>query len=271
MAARVSLRGGGLVGGAMLVALTVLGACSSDEPSSGSGGPGSSSGAGASGSSGAGGSSGASGSSGGSGDPNAVCGSGPLTQWEKMMLDKHNEWRASVAPAADKMLRVHWDRAIAANAAKWIASCDPDWPHSPEAARKNIGGYDVLGENLSYCTPTSCAKLPGVTDGSGLGDGDGWWEERKDYDWATDKSKGLTSHYTQLASSNVYAIGCATKKCGAPGPFGWGGDWWWTICQYGPRGQAYFVGTKPYQAGAGGLVEPPDAVYAAHPGLCKAP
>ena len=187
------------------------------------------------------------------------------------MLDKHNEWRASVSPAADEMNRVHWDRAIAANAAKWIASCDPDWPHSPDAARKDVGGYDMLGENLSYCAGPGCAKLPAVTDGSGMGDGEGWWEERKDYDWATDKSKGLTSHYTQMVSSNVYAIGCATKKCGAPGPFGWNGEWWWTACQYGPRGQAYLVGTKPYQAGAGGLVEPPDTVYASHPGLCKAP
>ena len=48
----------------------------------------------------------------------------------------------------------------------------------------------------------------------------------------------------------------------------WDGDWWWTICQYGPRGQAYWSGTKPYDAGEGGLVEPPASVFDDHPGLC---
>lgn len=193
----------------------------------------------------------------------------PLTQWEKMMLDRHNTWRASVSPPAAQMYRVHWDTVIAKNAAKWVASCDPNWPHSPDSTRSNIGGYDILGENLSYCAGPGCAALPSITDGSGKGDGDGWWDERVHYDWTTDTSSGLTSHYTEAVSSNVYSIGCATQKCSAPGPGGWNGEWWWTICQYGPRGRAYWVGTKPYDAGPGGLVEPPASVYATHPGLCS--
>lgn len=209
------------------------------------------------------------GDGGSNGASTTTCGGQPLTQWEQMMLDKHNEWRAAVLPAAAEMKRVRWDTNIAKNAASWIASCDPDWPHSPVETRSNIGGYDVLGENLSMCTVGVCSDLPRVQDGSGLGDGEGWWEERKDYTFATDTSTGLTTHYTQMVSSNVYAIGCATKKCGAPGPDGWKGEWWWTACQYGPRGQAYFVGNRPYTAGAGGLVEPPESVFTQHPGLCR--
>ncbi|MEZ4446349.1 MAG: CAP domain-containing protein [Polyangiaceae bacterium] len=192
-----------------------------------------------------------------------------LTQWEQKMLDAHNEWRELVEPPAKDMYRVYWDSEIAANAAAWVASCDPDWPHSPEDSRSNLGGYDVLGENLSYCGGTACEDDPTVSDGSGKGDGEGWWEERHDYDWATDSSSGVTSHYTQMVSSNVYAIGCATQRCDAPGPFGWDGEWWWTICQYGPRGQAYWVGNKPYESGSGGLVEPPEQVFADHAGLCR--
>lgn len=184
------------------------------------------------------------------------------------MLDAHNRWRGSVDPPAKDMYRVHWDTEIAKNAAAWVKSCDPDWPHSPEETRTNVGGYDVLGENLSYCGGTGCADDPNITDGSGKGDGEGWWEERNDYSWADDSSNGVTSHYTQMVSSNVYAIGCATQRCDAPGPYGWDGEWWWTICQYGPRGQGYWVGTKPYEAGSGGLVEPPASVYDQHPGLC---
>lgn len=198
------------------------------------------------------------------------CGDAALTQWEQMMLDAHNEWRSSVDPPAADMYRVHWDSSIAQNAVNWVSSCDPDWPHSPEELRTGVGGYDVLGENLSYCAGSGCADDPSVTDGSGKGDGQGWWEERADYRWADDTSSGVTSHYTQMTSSNVYAVGCATQECGAPGPFGWDGTWWWTICQYGPRGAAYWVGNKPYERGSGGLVEPPASVYELHPALCEA-
>lgn len=198
----------------------------------------------------------------------ASCNGEKLTDWEQMMLDVHNQWRAQVEPPAANMFRLHWDTEIAKNAAAWVSSCDPEWPHSPESSREGVGAYEVLGENLSYCAGTGCAELPAVTDGSGLGDGAGWWEERLDYEWETDTSTDLTSHYTQMVSSNIYSIGCATQKCGAPGPSGWDGEWWWTICQYGPRGQAYWVGTKPYEAGEGGLVDPTDEVLAQHPGIC---
>jgi len=193
----------------------------------------------------------------------------PLTQWEKMMFESHNKWRASVSPPAKNMYRLYWDTNIARNAAKWISNCNPKWPHSPEKERKGVGGYKILGENLSYCAGTGCTKFPEITDGSGKGDGVGWWNERKKYDWKTGKSKGLTAHYLHLASSNTYAIGCATKKCAGPGPGGWKGTWWWTNCQYGPRARAYWAGTKPYDAGKGGLVEPPDSVFTKHSGLCR--
>ncbi len=193
-----------------------------------------------------------------------------LTDWEQMMLDDHNQWRAAVNPPAENMLRIRWDTAIAANAANWVASCDPDWPHSPEAERSNVGGYDVLGENLHFCAGTGCDDNPEVTDNSGRGNAEGWWEERLDYDYQNDRSTGgQIAHYTQLTSSNVYAIGCATQRCGAPGPNGWSDTWWWTICQYGPRGQAYWRGTKPYEVGGGGLTEPPATVFDDHPALCR--
>lgn len=141
----------------------------------------------------------------------------------------------------------------------------------PDEARSGVGGYEVLGENLSYCGGIGCGGNPEVTDGSGAGDGEGWWAERHDYRWEDDSSASVTAHYTQMVSSNVYAIGCAAQKCGAPGPFGWDAEWWWIICQYGPRGQGYWVGTRPYEAGSGGLVEPPAAVFEDHPGLCGPP
>ena len=192
-----------------------------------------------------------------------------LTDWERMMLEAHNQWRASVDPPAAGMLRVHWDPALAAHAAAWIQSCDPDWPHSSIESRSNVAGYEILGENLAYCAGSSCNESPAVTDGSGIGGGEGWWEERLDYDWETDTSDGITSHYTQMVSSNVYAIGCATQHCDGPGPFDWEGRWWWTSCLYGPRGQAYWNGTKPYDRGDGGLIDVPTSVFDMHPALCE--
>jgi len=192
-----------------------------------------------------------------------------LTQWEQMMLDRHNQWRASAEPAAKDMYRLYWDTTIAANAAAWVSShCTPDWPHSPAEERTDIGGYDIVGENLHWCAGTGCADLPMVTDGSGKGDAQGWWDERLDYDLASHTSTGDTSHYMQMASSNVYAIGCATVQCQPPGPWDWDGQWWFTICQYGPRGQGYWVDARPYEEGGGGLVEPTASVWGNHPGLC---
>ena len=192
------------------------------------------------------------------------CDNQTLTHWEQMMLDDHNQWRASVEPPAANMYRVYWDRNIAQNAAKWVTSCDPDWPHSPDSSREGVGGYEALGENLYFCGGDACKGDPRVTDGSGFGDGIGWWDERLDYTWEDDSSTGVTAHYTQMVSSNVYAIGCATQKCSAPGPGGWDGEWWWTICQYGPQGHAYWIGTKPYDLGDGGLIEPPAEVFDQH-------
>lgn len=203
--------------------------------------------------------------------PPDSCEGTELTEWEQMMLDSHNRWRESVEPAADGMQRVYWDSAIAHTAAQWVSSCDPTWPHSPDEYRSGVGGYDVLGENMSYCAGTGCSDLPMVTDGSGQGDGEGWWNERHDYDWESGESTGVTSHYLTMVSSNTYAIGCATQRCDAPGPGGWDGEWWWTICQYGPRAQAYWAGTKPYDVGAGGLVEPSAEIWTAHPALCEGP
>ncbi len=201
----------------------------------------------------------------------ATCDGTALTQWEQMMLDAHNEWRAAVDPQAADMCRLYWDANIAANAAAWVSSCDSGWPHSSDESRSGVGGYEDLGENLSYCAGTGCPDNPSVTDGSGRGGGESWWRERLDYNWQDGSNTGPTSHYTQMVSSNVYAIGCATQRCDPPGPGDWSGEWWWTICQYGPRGQAYWSGTGPYDAGQGGLVEPPATVFADHPGLCGAP
>jgi hypothetical protein len=192
------------------------------------------------------------------------CENQTLTQWEQNMLDAHNEWRASVEPAAANMYRLYWDRNIAMNAADWVSSCDPDWPHSPESERENVGGYEMLGENLAFCGGGGCRIDSNITDGSGVGDGEGWWSERLDYTWADDSSTAITAHYTQMVSSNAYAIGCATQRCDAPGPDGWDEEWWWIICQYGPRGKAYWIGTKPYEAGEGGLIEPPANVFEDH-------
>ena len=81
----------------------------------------------------------------------------------------------------------------------------------------------------------------------------------------------MASHRTtpQMASSNIYAMGCAAQKCNSPGPYGWQGEWWWIGCQYGERGRGYWVGTKPYEQGSGGLNEPPASVFTKNPGLCK--
>ena len=125
---------------------------------------------------------------------------------------------------------------------------------------------------MSVCTGSACVPDPAITDGSGAPGlfGENWWNERHAYDWETHTSSGLTAHYFHMASANTYALGCATKRCEGPAPLGQpDGVWWYTICQYGPRGRAYWVDDKPYDLGPGGLVEPPNKVFDEHSGLCR--
>ena len=202
------------------------------------------------------------GGGGGSGGPNC-----PKNKWEQAILDKHNEWRAATQPAAKDMYNLRWDSAIADNIKKWIGRCDSNWPHSDQDRdRKNVGGYEYLGENLAYCAGSSCEAL---IDGVVGYLGQSWWDEKNDYDWYGDRSTGgVTSHYTQMSSSNIYAIGCAAVECPSPGPWGWNGKWWEIGCQYGERGQGYWVGTKPFLQGSGGLIEPAKSLLDKHPNIC---
>ena len=193
----------------------------------------------------------------------------PNNKWEQAILDKHNEWRANTQPAAKDMYKVRWDSAIATNMYNWLARCDTNWPHSDQDGyRKNVGGYEFLGENLAYCAGISCEDpIDGIVGYLGQS----WWDEKDDYNWASDSSNGgVTSHYTQMSSSNIYAIGCAAVECPSPGPYGWNGKWWEIGCQYGERGQGYWVGTKPFESGSGGLIEPDASLLAKHPDICSA-
>eukprot|EP00754_Rhynchopus_humris_P030522 Rhum_TRINITY_DN15275_c5_g1::Rhum_TRINITY_DN15275_c5_g1_i15::g.148550::m.148550 len=191
----------------------------------------------------------------------------PQNKWEQAILDKHNEWRGSTQPPAKDMNKLRWDSAIAANIKSWIGKCNPNWPHSDQDTdRKNVGGYEFLGENLAYCAGSSCEDpIDGIVGYLGQS----WWDEKNDYDWANDKSTGgVVSHYTQMSSSNIYAIGCAAIECPSPGPYGWNGKWWEIGCQYGERGQGYWVGTKPFEQGSGGLIEPAKSLLDKHPNIC---
>ena len=193
----------------------------------------------------------------------------PQNKWEQAILDKHNEWRANTQPPAKDMYKVRWDSAIATNMYNWLARCDSSWPHSDQDGyRKNVGGYEFLGENLAYCAGTACEDpIDGIVGYLGQS----WWDEKDDYNWASDSSRGgVTSHYTQMSSSNIYAIGCAAVECPSPGPYGWNGKWWEIGCQYGERGQGYWVGTKPFESGSGGLIEPAASLLAKHPDICQA-
>ena len=73
----------------------------------------------------------------------------------------------------------------------------------------------------TWRTVLGLRALQSFADGTIGHVGQGWWDEKDDYDYANDRSTGgVTSHYTQMASSNIYAMGCAAQKCNSPGPYG---------------------------------------------------
>ncbi|KAK0041440.1 GLIPR1-like protein 1 isoform X1 [Biomphalaria pfeifferi] len=162
------------------------------------------------------------------------------------MVRAHNEARAKEG-AAD-MLAMHWDDAIRNSAQAHADKCD--FTHSTQSQRSNIGGHEVVGENLYFSTGETIPK-------HAL---DAWYDEKKDYDFPT-KTCGpnaFCGHYTQVVWAKSYALGCGEKFCttltGASIPYSNAN---YIVCQYGPAGNV--VGKPMYNVGTACSQCPPDS------------
>ena len=130
------------------------------------------------------------------------------------MLAVHNALRAraGVAPLV-------WSDRLAAHAEEWA---DTLWVRRQFAHRPN----SKYGENLFEITGATASAAQVVN---------AWAAESRNYDYGSNRCRGVCGHYTQIVWSSTQEVGCAVARGG-------GRDVW--VCNYDPPGN--WIGKRPY-------------------------
>ena len=160
---------------------------------------------------------------------------------KQMVVDLHNVLRGDVNPPAVDMLKLTWDNELAMLAQSWADTCTAD---HPDLARL-VPDRFLVGQNLVYTNNTSKIDLSmffqyGITI---------WFNERDRYLFGVDYQSQMDDfvegeveigHYTQMAWSQTYKVGCAATDCG---------QMRYAVCNYGPQGNILPF-TRPYVNGS---------------------
>jgi pathogenesis-related protein 1 len=130
------------------------------------------------------------------------------------MLAVHNALRAraGVAPLA-------WSERLAAHSQEWA---DTLWARRQFFHRPN----SAYGENLFEMTGATASSVQVVN---------AWAAESRNYDYSSNRCRGVCGHYTQIVWGGTKDVGCAVARGG-------GRDVW--VCNYDPPGN--WIGKRPY-------------------------
>jgi uncharacterized protein YkwD len=130
------------------------------------------------------------------------------------ILAAHNSVRSHLGLAS-----LAWSDRLAEHAQDWANTllARREFAHRPN------GKY---GENLFEITGGAAAPAQVVAE---------WASESRDYDYATNKCRGVCGHYTQIVWADTKEVGCAAAR-------GKGREVW--VCNYDPPGN--WVGQRPY-------------------------
>ncbi|XP_069483782.1 GLIPR1-like protein 1 [Ambystoma mexicanum] len=120
----------------------------------------------------------------------------------KGIVDAHNQYRSAVTPKASDMLRMTWDPALALTAKGWSQQCIFD--HNPDLQKpgKAHPTFNPVGENIWLGGPSTTVSPTKP-----------WYDEVKDYTYATHTCSGVCGHYTQVVWASSYKVGCAATVC----------------------------------------------------------
>ena len=144
----------------------------------------------------------------------ALAGAGDAQSLAREMLAAHNAARArvGVAPLA-------WSDRLAARAQDWADTlvARGQFAHRPKS------GY---GENLFEITGATASAAQVVN---------AWASEARDYDYRSNRCRGVCGHYTQIVWSDTKEVGCAVARSRAR-------EVW--VCDYDPPGN--WAGKRPY-------------------------
>jgi pathogenesis-related protein 1 len=153
----------------------------------------------------------------------------------QVMLDLHNQARASVNPPAKTMPTMTWDSTIANFAIAYTAKCQGDGTLLNHNPNRNLASGEYVGENI-YATSQ---KVTASNAASVLTEAVNYWvAEKSDYNYASNSCSGDCGHYTQVVWADSVRVGCALVTCSNqkyPST---------VLCDYGPGGN--YNGEKPY-------------------------
>lgn len=139
----------------------------------------------------------------------------------------HNCARRTAQPRPAPRLRdLKWSDTVAISAQSWANQCNFSHP----------GGHGY-GENLG-------AGTVGFYDAASLTVD--WIDEHAFYNYAanTCAPSQMCGHYTQAVWRTSQQLGCATRACAAPPPWGGTDQWLYLVCRYSPAGN--IGGGRPY-------------------------
>ncbi|XP_070803434.1 glioma pathogenesis-related protein 1-like [Pituophis catenifer annectens] len=148
----------------------------------------------------------------------------------------HNRFRSSVDPPASNMKRMSWDHDLAKTAFGWANMCQ--FNHNPDlkSPGKAHPNFTIVGENIWTGTIWVFNVTSALTS---------WYNEVKDYNYATRSCKHVCGHYTQMVWAETYKVGCAVHFCPIVQGFH-GSNAAHFICDYGPGGN---YPRWPYKSG----------------------
>ncbi len=130
------------------------------------------------------------------------------------MLAAHNAVRARVG-----VPRLAWSGRMAARS--------QEWAHTLLARRQFIHRPDsAYGENLFEITGATASPAQVVN---------AWAAESRNYDYTSNKCKGVCGHYTQIVWGDTKEVGCGGARAR-------GREVW--VCNYDPPGN--WAGRRPY-------------------------
>ena len=138
----------------------------------------------------------------------------PRSTLARDMVDAHNAVRAGL-----KMPPLVWSDRLAERAQDWA---DTLLARRQFAHRQN----SPYGENLFEIRGGSATSAQVVK---------AWADEVRDYDYKSNKCRGVCGHYTQIVWRDTKEVGCAVARGG-------GREVW--VCNYDPPGN--YIGERPY-------------------------
>jgi pathogenesis-related protein 1 len=133
---------------------------------------------------------------------------------ERDILAAHNAVRARLGIAPLK-----WSERLAERAEDWAATllARKQFAHRPNSS---------YGENLFEIRGAAASPAQVV---------DAWASESRNYDYGSNRCRGVCGHYTQVVWRDTKEVGCAVARGG-------GREVW--VCDYDPPGN--WAGRQPY-------------------------